>query len=136
MVGFSDNPDTVTAGLTVRGAVLVMLPCVAVMVTFVVTETGEVVIGKVALLAPAITVTFAGTLAAGSELAKLITTPPVPAAPVSVTVPVDEVPPVTDVGEVATEESEAAGGETASVALFGPPANEAVMVTLVVEETG
>jgi hypothetical protein len=61
--------------------------------------TAYVVIGKLALVAPARTVTLAGTdAAAGSSLDSGIWTPPAGAAAVSVTVPLDESPPITSLG--------------------------------------
>ena len=54
---------------------------------------------KVAVVAPAATVTLAGTVAAAVlPLLKVTVAPPVGAAPFRVTVPVEDVPPVTDVG--------------------------------------
>ena len=55
--------------------------------------TGLVVTPKVPVVAPAATVTVAGTTAAALSLANAITTPPIGAAPLIVTVPVDPVPP-------------------------------------------
>jgi len=59
---------------------------------------------NVALLAPAKTVTLAGTLAAPLSLVSSTCAPPVIAGPLSVTVPVDCTPPVTLVGFSVTEE--------------------------------
>src|SRR5215210_2850257 len=68
---------------------------------------------KVALVDPAGTVTLAGTVAAAVLLLESATdAPPAGAAEVSVTVPVDELPPVTPVGLRLSEESAAGcGGE-------------------------
>jgi hypothetical protein len=49
---------------------------------------------NVAVFCPAATVTVAGTVAAGFPLAKFTTTPPAPASPFRVTVPVEVDPPV------------------------------------------
>src|SRR5258708_8375013 len=66
---------------------------------------------NVALVAPAATVTLEGTRAAVVLLLDNATAaPPVGAAPLSVTVPVDEFPPVTLVGFNARELSVTAGG--------------------------
>jgi hypothetical protein len=60
---------------------------------------GVVVIVKVALVAPPVTVTLAGTCATDVLLLCNVTTAPVlGAAPVNVTVPVELLPPTTDVG--------------------------------------
>jgi hypothetical protein len=69
---------------------------------------------KLVLLAPATTVTLAGTLAAAVLLLVSVTTaPPDGAALLSVTVPVEAcVPPTTLVGFNVSEESVAAGGGT------------------------
>jgi len=61
-------------------------------------ETVTVVTVKVAVVAPAATVTLAGTVAAAVLLLdKPTDRPPVGAALPRVTVPVDEVPPITEV---------------------------------------
>jgi len=66
--------------------------------------TGLVLTVNVAVVAFAATVTLAGTVAAAVLLLLNVTTaPPVGAGPFSVTVPVDEPPPVTDVGFKLTE---------------------------------
>ena len=82
--------------------------------------TAEVVIVNVALVAPAATVTLAGTWAAVVLLLVRVTTaPPDGAGPVKVTVPVDEVPPITELGLRLTEVSAAA--VTVRVAVFVTP---------------
>jgi len=82
--------------------------------------TAEVVIVNVALVAPAVTVTLAGTCAADVLLLVRVTTaPPDGAGPVKVTVPVDEVPPITELGLRLTGVSAAA--VTVRVAVFVTP---------------
>ena len=82
--------------------------------------TAEVVIVNVALVAPAATVTLARTWAAVVLLLVRVTTaPPDGAGPVKVTVPVDEVPPITELGLRLTEVSAAA--VTVRVAVFVTP---------------
>jgi hypothetical protein len=77
------------------------------------------VTGKVAEVAPAVTVTLAGTVAAAVLLLPRATTaPPTGAADPSVTVPVDPVPPVTLVGLTDTEEI--TGGLTVSGVFWLP----------------
>ena len=71
--------------------------------------TGLVVIVNVAVVAPAATVTLAGTRAVVVLLLDRVTAaPPDGAGPFNVTVPVDGVPPTTDVGLRLTELSVAA----------------------------
>src|SRR4051794_22215991 len=83
------------AGLTVRVADRVAPPPVAEIATAVDAATVLVVTVKVALVAPAGTVTLAGTFAAAVLLLASVTTiPPAGAAAVRVTVPVEELPPV------------------------------------------
>jgi hypothetical protein len=81
--------------------------------------TATVVAVNVALVAPAATVTLAGTVAAAVLLLPNVTTaPPAGAALLNVTFPVDEAPPVTVAGLTDTEET--AGGFTVSVAACVP----------------
>src|SRR6476660_3741363 len=111
-------PETDT-GFTVSVAVLVPLLYVPVMVTEVTLATALVLTENVAVVAPAATLTLAGTCAAVVLLLVRDTVaPPVGAAPLSVTVPVDELPPVTLVGFTATEDRDTdAAGFTVSVAV-------------------
>src|SRR5712664_4034077 len=82
------------------------------MMTGVDAATALVLTVKVALIAPAATVTLDGTLAAVVLLLESVTcAPPAGAAPLSVTVPVEDcVPPTTLVGLSVSEESVGAGG--------------------------
>jgi hypothetical protein len=81
-----------------------------VTVTAVVEATELVVAVKAAVVAPAATVTDAGTWAAAVfELVSVTTVPPIGAGLSRVTVPVDEVPPRTEVGFMLTPLSAAAG---------------------------
>jgi|SRR6266478_4450262 len=82
------------------------------MVTVVDAVTALVLTVKVALVAPAATVTLEGTLAAAVLLLESATTaPPDGAAPLNVTVPVEDcTPPTTLVGFSVRDESVGAGG--------------------------
>jgi hypothetical protein len=66
--------------------------------TAVVFETADVVTVKVLLVAPAATVTLAGTVAEAELSESDTTAPPDGAAALRVTVPVDEAPPTTVLG--------------------------------------
>jgi hypothetical protein len=93
-----------------------------VIVTAVDALTALVLTVKLALLAPAATVTLDGTLAAAVSLLESATSaPPVGAGPLSVTVPAEDcAPPITLVGFNVSEDSVGAGGgagATVSVAV-------------------
>jgi hypothetical protein len=76
------------------------------MSTRVYDDTGFAFTGKLALVAPAVTVTLDGTVArAGLLLDSVTTAPPAGAGPLKLTIPVAEVPPRTQLGETASEES-------------------------------
>jgi hypothetical protein len=92
-------------------------------VTDVEAVTALVLAANVALLAPAATVTLAGTVAAAVlSLIRETAAPPLGAGPLSVTVPVEGDPPVTLIGLSAIAESVAEpGGVTVSEAVLVPP---------------
>ena len=85
--------------------------------------TALVLIGKVALVAPAGTSTLEGTLAAPVLLLEsMICAPPAGAGPLRVTVPVEESPPITAEGLSVSEERVGSGkGVTVSVAVWVTP---------------
>lgn len=72
-------------------------------------EIALVVTEKVAVVAPAATVTLAGTWADELLLVSVTIAPPVGAAPVRVTAPFEELPPMTLAGLRDTEPSDTAG---------------------------
>ena len=84
--------------------------------------TDVVVTVKLAMVLPAATVTEPGTTAAALLLESETDTPPVGAEPLSVTVPVVEVPPVTLDGLIATDDSAtvAEGVMVSPVVLLAP----------------
>lgn len=93
LVGFSLREETAMPGVRVREACTVLFPSVAVITTAVLLRTnGLVVTGKVAVLAPAETVTLLGTIMKELLEDSPTTEPPDGAAPLKVTVPVDDPP--------------------------------------------
>ena len=93
------------------------------MVTVAAEATVLVLTTNVALVAPAPTVTLAGTLAAPLLLESPTCAPPAGAGPLNVTVPVEEFPPATLVGFSESEERVGGGGGAAVTV------SEAVLVT-------
>ena len=79
--------------------------------------TALVVTGKVALVAPAATVTLAGTLAAALLLESVTIAPPVGAAVLKVAVPVEEFGPTTLAGLTESDARLAAAGAACGVKL-------------------
>ena len=124
--------------VTVSSAVLATPPKEAEMVAEVDAVTDTVVKLNVVLVLPAGTVTLpiAGTLATAVLLLKRVTTaPPVGAAALKVTVPVEDAGPTTLVGLSARAESVTggggAGGETVSSVVLVTPPKEAEIVMVV-----
>lgn len=97
-------------GVTVRVAVRLTPPKLAVIVTGVEAVTLDVVMANVAVVAPAATVTEGGTAAALPLLESMTAAPPAGAAALSVTVPVADAPPETLEGETARVDSVAVPG--------------------------
>jgi hypothetical protein len=92
-----------------------------VIVALVEAVTADVVVVNVAVVVPALTVTEAGTTALVLLLDNATTMPPAGAVPVRVTVPVEEVPPVTLAGLSDTAESATATGVIVSDELRATP---------------
>src|SRR5437867_3419687 len=131
-VAVSVNRAPAGCGLTVRVAVRVAPLPVPVIVTAVAAVTVLVVSANVALMAPAATVTLAGTVATATfELARLTRSPPLGAALVRVAAPVAEPPPVSVEGVTVIALRLAGGGTglTVRVALRVAPPPAPVIVT-------
>jgi hypothetical protein len=123
-------------GVTVRDAVRVTPSCEPEMVTEVEVPTGLVLTVNVAVVAPLATVTLAATVATAVLLLDSDTrAPPLGAGPLRVTVPVDDVPPITLVGLTPSEDSVVGGGVTVSDAVRVAPLYPAEIVTDVEVDT-
>jgi hypothetical protein len=105
----ADGVEGAVAGLMVRLAVRVTPLKTPEIVADVDAVTEVVVIVKLALVAPAGTVTVAGTAAAFELSVTDTATPPLGAAPLKVTVPVEELPPATLAGF--SDNAESVGAE-------------------------
>src|SRR5467141_3405194 len=122
-----------------RAANCVVPPELAEIVIVVAPDTEPVVTVKVALVAPAGTVTLGGTVAAVLLLPSETAAPPAEAGPLRVTVPCEVPPAVTDVGlrvsPLAVGPVPLGGGLpvglTVSVAVLVTPAPDTEMVTAV-----
>jgi hypothetical protein len=132
--GDSTSDDALGAATVSVAVRVVVPPAMAEMAPEVDAPTGTVVTRKVVTLAPAGTVTVAGTEAAGLALERVTTVPPGGAAIEMVTVPVEVDPPTTLVGLSAS--AEAVTSRTESEADLVVPPDEAEMTTLVVASTG
>ena len=120
--------EVIAAAFTVNRDVLVTLPIDAEIVDVVDGIIGYVLIVNVAVVAPAGTVTLLGTDAAAVLLLVRVTTKPlVGAIPLSVTVPVDAVPPITVAG--LSESADSADGFTVKVVVRLTVPAEAVIAT-------
>jgi len=122
VVGFKDSVDKLAGGggggtgVTVRVAVRIVPLKAAEMVTLLVAATATVLIAKLALVAPAATVTLAGVEATlGAALDSVTTAPPVGAALLSVTVPWGEFPPTIMAGLSESDNSVGAAGAVCGV---------------------
>jgi len=96
-------------------------------------STAVVVTANVTLVAPAATVTFAGTVAEALVLASVTTAPPEGAAPLNVTVPVDAAPPTRLDG--ASVRADKTGGLMVSALASVAPPKTAEIVTGVMAAT-
>lgn len=112
-LGVTVNPEIVAA-VRVKVAVADVPPDVALSGTFNELETAVVEMVKVPDDAPAGIVTEAGKVTLDELDVSFTVNPPVPAAPVNVIVPIDEAPPVTELG--ATESAATVVGRTVRVA--------------------
>jgi len=123
----------IPASVIVRLAVCVLLARLAEIEATVVPDTATVVIVKVVDVAPPAIVTVPGRVALVEFEVRLMVTPPVGAALVRVTVPVEVPPPRTEFGDKVTDAMD--GGLTVKVAVLVDPAVEAEIVTDVAVDT-
>ena len=106
----------------------------AEIVAVVAVVTAVVLTVKLALVAPAATVTLLPTCAVGLLLVSVTTTPPAGARPLKVTVPVEELPPTTVVGF--RDRADRVGGLMVSCAVRAVPLKLPEMVATVLLATG
>jgi hypothetical protein len=106
------------------------------MLTLVGVVTDVVVTVKFAVVAPAATVTLASTVAAGESSERVTTAPPLGAAALKVTVPLEEVPPATVVGLSDIADSTGPGGAVILREVDGLRWSIAVILTVVSVDTG
>ncbi len=109
VVGFIVTDCSCAGGYTFSVAVCLTPLKLAVTVAVCMLVTAVVVITNVAFVAPAGTVTDAGVVTAALLSDKVTNIPPVGAAAVNVTVPVEELPPATDEGAKLRDANAAAG---------------------------
>ena len=122
--------DETASGPTVSTALTVDVPTLAVMVTLTDVVVVDVVIGKVAMVAPGGTVTLAGTAAMVASLVESWTAAPCAGAAVaSVMVPCGDAPATTLTG--LRTRLDTVTGTTVRVAVRVPPANVADRVAVV-----
>lgn len=143
IVPIDELPPTTVVGLIVRlagtsveivrFAFAVVPPAVAEMVAVVVLATPNVEIGNVAVVEPAGTVTLADGAALWVFEVSETVSPPIGAGPVMVTVPVEEVPPTTEFGEITRPIG--TGGLIDNAAVTDAFPIEALMVAEVTEAT-
>jgi hypothetical protein len=127
--------DAIVVGETVRFADADVTPSEAVTLTVAPLAVLAVAIGKLTEFAPPGTVTVAGGMtSAGLEEVRESGYPAVGAGPLSVTVPMDVLPPSTFVGD--RERLETLGGETVSDCAAVTPADVAVTLTNVALANG
>ena len=118
---------SISDGVTVRFAVSVVTLVVAKNLTVVEVPTSVVATEKLAEVAPAATVTLAGTVALGLFEDRKIILPPGPAGPLRLTDPAAVVPPGTDNGDTLRDTSSA--GLTVILAIFAVALNTAATDT-------
>jgi hypothetical protein len=114
LAGLSSDGVAGVGGFTVKTAVRETPSAVAEIVAAVTDETELVVTEKDLLVLPAVTVTLAGTLAAAESSDRVTTVPPDGATALSVTVPVEVLPPVTLDGLSVNEDGGAAAAGAAA----------------------
>jgi len=125
--GGATNKPIRAAGLIVR-VVEADPPRVPLIVAVAVLATADVLIVKFTDSCPAATVTLAGTVALGLVEDRITTAPFGPAAPFNVAVPVEGVPPMTELGD--TETLAMLAVTIVSVAVWVMPFDFAVIVTV------